>query len=104
MAERKPEKTKLKNLEASIPELIAELHALLKQVLLGGGHVNLRLGGADLSVAMATLEDAQQPLDANRHAHARNLLGLGVRVEHGHQVVVAAAASDRANLRAGSLT
>lgn len=77
------------HLPALVPQLIAQHHSLLQQVLLGRGHVYLHLGRARLLVieGQFCLHDSKQPFNPYRYTHARHLLVFGI--EHTHKVVVA---------------
>lgn len=77
------------DLDVNVPQLLAELHTVLKQVLLGRGNVNLRLDGLDLSLAelVLSLKYGKQALDANANAYARHLAALGIK--HANEIVIA---------------
>merc|ERR1719410_110017 len=75
--------------DVPIPQLSDNFHPLLRQVLLRGDDVHVRVHRADLLLLLGHvgLHDAEESLYADTDAHARHGAALGVK--HAHEAVVA---------------
>eukprot|EP00053_Salpingoeca_punica_P019448 m.196731 g.196731 ORF g.196731 m.196731 type:complete len:638 (+) comp17654_c2_seq3:2394-4307(+) len=87
-------------LEARSPQLLAQLHGVCGLAAARQHHVKVRLVCADLDVTRGVLglQNGKDALNADADADAGDL--AAVRVKHADEVVVAAAARDRADVRA----